>query len=136
MNIRRQQDTTKNRHHLLTYLLPILLFAVLFNITKFFESKVPSRLWNLCFSSINVLALVCVFVFVLFLVFVFIFVLVSVFLVLIVLDEKLDFSVRAIISASESFLREEGIPVCTNIFRYLAIFSKILPKSFHCGNLL
>jgi len=37
---RRQQDTTKNRHHLLTYLLPILLFAVLFNITKFFESKV------------------------------------------------------------------------------------------------
>jgi len=37
---RRQQDTTKYRHHLLTYLLPILLFAVLFNITKFFESKV------------------------------------------------------------------------------------------------
>jgi len=33
-------DTTSHRGHLLTYLLPITFFAVLFNIPKFFESKV------------------------------------------------------------------------------------------------
>ena len=115
---RRQQDTTKNRHHLLTYLLPILLFAVLFNITKFFESKVPSCLWTLCFSSIKLslpLSLP----------------LSPFFLVLIVLHEKVDFSVIAIISASESFLREER-----KYFLIFGKFSKLLAKGFHCGNLL
>jgi hypothetical protein len=42
LHVRRQQDTTKHRHHLLAYLLPILLFAIVFNLTKFFESKVVS----------------------------------------------------------------------------------------------
>ena len=83
-----------------------------------------------CFSSIIVFVLVFVIVFVMSLS------LSPSFLVLIVLDERSDFSVRAIISASESFLREERIHVCTNIFRYLAKLSKLLPKSFHFGNLL
>ena len=109
MNItRRQQDTTKNRHHLPTYLLPILLFAVLFIITKFLESKMPSCCWTLCFSSIKLslpLSLP----------------LSPFFLVLIVLHEKVDFSVIAIISASESFLREER--------KYFLIFGKFF-KTF------
>ena len=119
MNItRRQQDTTKNRHHLPTYLLPILLFAVLFIITKFLESKMPSCCWTLCFSSIKLslpLSLP----------------LSPFFLVLIVLHEKVDFSVIAIISASESFLREER-----KYFLIFGKFSKLLAKGFHCGNLL
>ena len=54
------------------------------------------------------------------------------FLVLIVLDEKSNFSVRAIISASESFLREERISVYTNNFRYLAKFSKLFIAGTYC----
>ena len=37
---RRQQDSTSQRYHLINYVPPLILAALLFNLTKFFESKV------------------------------------------------------------------------------------------------
>jgi hypothetical protein len=37
---RRQQDSTSYSHHIITFICPLLVFAALFNISKFFESEV------------------------------------------------------------------------------------------------
>ena len=38
----RQQDSTSNKHRIVSYVCPLLAFSVLFNISKFFESHVVS----------------------------------------------------------------------------------------------